>query len=99
VRNAVREDAIAAARRAAEAAEALEDGWGGRAQALNELDELSRALVKLQREELKLRTRRDQLIDALRAVGESWTLLALRTRLSRQALIKRRRSTDAGGQA
>lgn len=95
VRNAVREDAIAAARRAAEAAEAIEGGWGGRAQALNELDELSRALVKLQREELKLRTQRDQLIDALRAVGASWTLLALRTRLSRQALIKRRRATDA----
>lgn len=99
VRNAVREDARAAARRAAEALEALEDGWGGRTRALNELDELSQALVKLQTEELKLRTQRDELIDALRAAGASWTLLTLRTRLSRQALIKRRRIADVSGQA
>jgi hypothetical protein len=99
VRNAVREDARAAARRAAEAIEALEDGWGGRTHALNELDELSQTLVKLQREELKLRTQHDELIDALRAAGASWTLLALRTGLSRQVLIKRRRVADVSGQA
>ncbi|WP_155865233.1 hypothetical protein [Gryllotalpicola ginsengisoli] len=99
VRNAVREDARAAARRAADAIDALEDGWGGRARALSELDELSQALVKLQREELKLRTQRDELIDALRAAGASWTLLALRTGLSRQALIKRRGVADVAGRA
>jgi hypothetical protein len=99
VRNAVREDARAAAQRAAQAIEALEDGWGGRTRALNELDELSHALVQLQHEELKLRTQRDELIDALRAVGASWTLLALRTRLSRQALIKRRGVADVSERA
>ena len=98
-RNAVREDARAAARRAAEAIDALEDGWGGRTRALNELDELSQALVRLQREELKVRTQRDELIDALRAAGASWTLLALRTGLSRQALIKRRGVADVSGRA
>jgi hypothetical protein len=98
-RNAVRENARAAARRAADALEALEDGWGGRTRALNELDELSEAMVKLRREELQLRTQRDELIDALRAAGASWTLLALRTRLSRQALIKRRRVADVSGRA
>jgi len=99
IRNAVREDARAAARRAVEAIEALEDGWGGRTRALSALDELSQALVRLQREEVKLRAQRDELIDALRAVGASWTLLALRTGLSRQALIKRRAVADVSGQA
>jgi hypothetical protein len=99
IRNVVREDARAAAQRAADAAEALEDGWGGRSRALNELDELSQALVKLQREEMKLRTQRDELIEALRAAGASWTLLALRTGLSRQALIKRRDVAAVGGRA
>ncbi|GAA4160909.1 hypothetical protein GCM10022286_17700 [Gryllotalpicola daejeonensis] len=98
-RNAVHEEARAAARRAADAIDALEDGWGGRTRALNELDELSRALVRLQREEVRLRSQRDELIDALRAAGASWTLLALRTKLSRQALIKRRGVADVGGQA
>lgn len=91
----VGEDARAAARRAADAIDALEDGWGGRTRALNELDDLSQALMRLQREESKLRAQRDELIDALRAVGASWTLLALRTGLSRQALIKRRGVADA----
>ena len=55
--------------------------------------------MRLQREELKLRTQRDELIDVLRAAGASWTLLALRTGLSRQALIKRRGVADVSGQA
>ena len=88
-----------AAQRAAQAIEALENGWGSRTKALNELDELSQTLVRLQREELKLRAQRDELIDALRATGASWTLLALRTGLSRQALIKRRGVADVGRRA
>lgn len=99
VRNAAREDARAAARRAAEAIDALEDEWGGRTRALNELDELSHALVRLQREEVRLRIQRDELVDALRAAGASWTLLALRTGLTRQALIKRRSVADVSGRA
>lgn len=89
-RNAAREAARDAARRAADAADELEKGWGGRVDALDELGRLSEALTALQHEEQKLRDQRDDLIDALRGAGASWTSLALRTGLSRQALIKRR---------
>lgn len=50
----------------------------------------SEAMAELHLQERKLRTQRDELIDDLRAVGESWHSLASRTRLSRRALIKRR---------
>lgn len=47
-------------------------------------------MAELHLQERELRTQRDELIDDLRAVGESWNSLASRTRLSRRALIKRR---------
>jgi hypothetical protein len=47
-------------------------------------------MARIDLQERKLRSERDQLIDDLRAVGESWNSLASRTGLSRRALIKRR---------
>lgn len=91
-RLALRNEARAAAQRAADAVAALEKRWGSRADALNRLSEVGVAMAQLHLQERKLRSERDQLIDDLRAIGESWNSLALRTGLSRRALIKRCRN-------
>jgi len=90
IRLALRNEARDAARRAADAVATLEKRWGGRADALKRLSEVAEAMAELHLQERELRTQRDELIDDLRAVGESWNSLASRTRLSRRALIKRR---------
>ena len=83
---AVEAESNAAQHRAANAATLLERRWGSRSAALDKLGEVSAALARLRREESRLRSQRDELVDALRAAGESWNLLALRTGLSRQAV-------------
>lgn len=94
---AARNEARAAERHAADAVAALEMRWGSRTDALKLLSDVGREIVRIRREEDELRSQRDELIDALRAIGESWNSLASRTGLSRQALIKRRGDVD--GQA
>ncbi len=89
-RLALRNEARAAAQNAADAVAALETRWGSRADALNRLSEVGDAMALIDLQERRLRSERDQLIDDLRAVGESWNSLASRTGLSRRALIKRR---------
>jgi hypothetical protein len=89
-RLALRNAARAAAQSAADAVAALETRWGSRADALDRLSEVGEAMARIDLQERKLRSERDQLIDDLRAVGESWNSLASRTGLSRRALIKRR---------
>ncbi|THG30343.1 hypothetical protein E6C70_14680 [Glaciibacter flavus] len=91
---AVRNQARAAERRAADAVAALEKDWGSRASALKTLSEAGRSLRRLQREVDELRSQRDDLVDSLRAAGESWSSLAYLSGLSRQALLKRRRNVD-----
>lgn len=86
----LRNEARDAARRAADAVATLEKRWGGRAGALKRLSEVAEAMTELHLQECELRAQRDELIDDLRAVGESWNSLASRARLSRRALIKRR---------
>jgi hypothetical protein len=79
--------------RAQQEAEAIaERRRNSRGETLDRLSKICDALARLQREEDELRAERDEVIDALRELDTSWNLLALRTGLSRQALIKRRRS-------
>lgn len=78
-----------AQRHAAGALNELEDRWGTRADALERLDHLGRAIGRLQHEQDVLRAERDELVAQLRQVGESWNSLAARTGLSRQALSQR----------
>jgi hypothetical protein len=87
----------AAQNRAAETVELLERRWGSRTGALDKLGEVSAALARLRREESRLRSQRDELVDALRATGESWNLLAARTGLSRQALLLRQGNVGGRG--
>ena len=87
---AVRNEARAAERRAADAVAALETRWGSRIAALKTLGEVGAAIRRLHREERQLRFQRDELIDALRSAGENWKSLADRAGLSRQAIVKRR---------
>jgi hypothetical protein len=89
-RLALRNEARAAAQHAADAVAALEIRWGSRADALERLREVGEAMAQIDLQERRLRSERDQLIDDLRAVGESWNSLASRTGLSRRALMKRR---------
>lgn len=89
-RLALRKEARTAAQNAADAVAALETRWGSRADALNRLSEVGDAMAHIDLQERRLRSERDQLIDDLRSVGESWNSLASRTGLSRRALIKRR---------
>lgn len=86
-----REDAAqeAAARRAADAESAATAKWGTRDDALERLSRLGQALGRLRLEQDALVSERDELIDHLREVGASWSQLASRTGLSRQALSKR----------
>ena len=63
--------------------------WGSDRAALDRLSALSRDLEKLHREESRLLRERDALVQLLRRGGQSWTALSARTKLSRQALMKR----------
>jgi hypothetical protein len=81
------------ARREAEAKAALEHRlagkWGSDRAALDRLGALSRELEKLHRDESRLLRERDALVQLLRRGGQSWAALSARTKLSRQALMKR----------
>lgn len=89
IRHAVEQERLAAQRHADGALSKLEDRWGTRADALERLGHLGRAIGRLQREQDVLRAERDELVVQLRQVGESWNSLAARTGLSRQALSQR----------
>jgi hypothetical protein len=93
-RLAQRVEARAAERRAADALMALEKRWGGRADALRVLSEIGETIARIRAEEDRLRSVRDDLIDILRAAGESWNSLASRTGISRQGLNQRHRDVD-----
>ena len=69
--------------------------WGNSRGALDRLITLSRELERLHREETKLLNERDDLVAVLRSDGQSWVALSARTRLSRQALMKRAKQTAA----
>lgn len=79
---------IEAARRIAEI-NRLASRWRTDRAALDRLSALSRELDRLHREEAKLLSERDSLVARLRDSGHSWNSLSSRTRLSRQALMKR----------
>jgi len=66
--------------------------WGGPRSALDRLGALSRELEKLHQEEARILRERDELVLWLRDGGQSWAMLSARTKLSRQALIKRVRN-------
>jgi hypothetical protein len=89
IRHAVEQERLAAQRHADGALSKIEDRWGTRADALERLGHLGRAIGRLQREQDVLRAERDELVVQLRQVGESWNSLAARTGLSRQALSQR----------
>ena len=63
--------------------------WGTERAGLDRLGALSRDLEKLHRDETRLLSERDELVGWLRQRGQSWAALSARTRLSRQALMKR----------
>lgn len=69
--------------------------WGSDRAALDRLSALSRDLEKLHREESRLLQERDALVQMLRRGGQSWTALSARTKLSRQALMKRINASHA----
>ena len=83
----------AAAERAAVAARhaASQRLGGGTTSGLQRLGELSARLEQLHSEEREILRERDQLIDDLRLLDTSWSLIALRSGISRQALSKRAR--------
>jgi len=91
-RRAIEPETNAPAREFEEATAIPHTRQGGRASALERLGDVSAALAQLRRREDALRAERDDLVDELRKAGESWTLLALRTGLSRQALLLRQRN-------
>ena len=63
--------------------------WGDTRAGLDRLSTLSRDLEKLHRDEARLLCERDELVSWLRVRGQSWVALSARTKLSRQALMKR----------
>jgi len=63
--------------------------WGNSRSGLDRLSALSRDLENLHRAEAQLLHERDELVSWLRRSGQSWVALSARTRLSRQALMKR----------
>ncbi|WP_127476374.1 hypothetical protein [Microbacterium sulfonylureivorans] len=63
--------------------------WVSERAALVRLSTLSRDLEKLHREESRMLRERDALVQMLRRSGQSWAALSSRTKLSRQALMKR----------
>ena len=88
-----------AERREAEARAAFERRlarkWGSERAALDRLSALSRDLEKLHREESRMLRERDALVQMLRRSGQSWAALSARTKLSRQALMKRVNASHA----
>lgn len=80
---------LAAAQQRAATEKRLLKRWGSARGALDRLGALSRELERIHREESKLLRERDDLVTLLRAEGQSWITLSLRTKLSRQALMKR----------
>ncbi|MET0713752.1 MAG: hypothetical protein ABWY57_02465 [Mycetocola sp.] len=86
--------AIAEAQRSTAAERTLQDVWGGRADALARLKDISRQLEKLHRAELALLRERDVLVSTLREIDVSWALLSSWSGLSRQALSKRPRPAN-----
>jgi len=56
---------------------------------LDGLSALSRELERLHGDETRLLRERDELVSWLRRSGQSWVALSARTKLSRQALMKR----------
>lgn len=82
-------DQLAREAAAAKAAQRLVDRWGGDHEALKRLGALSTELERLHKQETVLLRERDQLVRDLRETGSSWASLSSRTRLSRQALMKR----------
>lgn len=67
----------------------LDRRWGDSRSGLDRLSALSRDLENLHRDEAKLLRERDELVSWLRGRGQSWVSLSSRTKLSRQALMKR----------
>lgn len=63
--------------------------WGDARSGLDRLSALSRDLERLHRDETRLLRERDELVSWLRRGGQSWVALSARTKLSRQALMKR----------
>lgn len=63
--------------------------WRDTRAGLDRLGALSRDLEKLHHEEARLLRERDELVTWLRGRGQSWVALTSRTKLSRQALMKR----------
>ncbi|GAA5203333.1 hypothetical protein GCM10025773_33210 [Microbacterium jejuense] len=80
---------LAAAQQRAAVGKQLLKRWGGARGALDRLGAVSRDLEEIHREESKLLRERDDLVTLLRREGQSWNALSARTRLSRQALMKR----------
>lgn len=72
--------------------------WRDARSGLERLSTLSRDLERLHREEARLLQERDQLVHWLRGRGQSWVTLSARTKLSRQALMKRAPLSEARGE-
>lgn len=95
-RNAKRDAAAskAAAQRARETARAdavdrLASKWGSERGAHDRLSTVSSELERLHRQEAALLRERDELVRVMRVAEVSWSALSMRTKLSRQALMKR----------
>lgn len=84
-----------AEKRARRAVRAIAKARGERG-ALEQRSRVCREIERLHREEQKLLEERDALVDGLRSAGQSWNALSSRTRLSRQALMKRAAQVPAG---
>lgn len=67
----------------------LDRRWGDTRSGLDRLGALSRDLEKLHRDEARLLRERDELVSWLRGRGQSWAAISSRSKLSRQALMKR----------
>lgn len=63
--------------------------WGNARGALDRLGAIAHELERIHHEESVLLRERDDLVAHLRATGQSWNALSSRTKLSRQALMKR----------
>ncbi len=95
-RNAKRDAAAskAAAQRTRETARAgavdrLASKWGSERGAHDRLSTVSAELERLHRQETALLRERDELVRVMRVAEVSWSTLSMRTKLSRQALMKR----------
>lgn len=86
---------LAASKQRAEIEKRLLKRWGSARGALDRLGAVSRELERIHREESTLLRERDDLVALLRANGQSWNALSARTKLSRQALMKRTTRTQS----